>query len=663
MRGLDEKATTMRIVRTLLTAVCLLATLMGLTPRAEAGTGPYHTTWAKFPPALDGNAATGGWASVPPAYQETNVSIYFQNDQTYLYSLIDVPADTGNNVPGSEDFFWLAFDVDQDTDIGPDDVLFAPVSGKLLGKANFPITDPLQFVPEDSTYSHVAAGFGPTPTSSTPHRYWEVAIRLEEISAQPEDTLKFGLRVKSAQPAIDEWHPDKFTAFFDYLNPIHMWSPEIAYIYNGVSGIDPYAEHFRTILLSFGYRVTLVDLNNGLAGVDLKPYDALTAGWQSGSAAGWGTAADRQILQATGKPVIAIGLAAQLLYGSAGLDLPMGPAISSFSGLETIMAAPSLHPAWYSPRRVGVSGGTLTVVVPGSPHADFAMVAGSSQGLVRFGPAGTTNYYPLAAESFAGQCFTLWGWLDDPSTWTPEGGQLFANLLAHPPCQPSMLYVYKDAATPGGLAAAVNLFNQAGIYSYTAYCATVAASGIPAGVEQVVIDYAASDGPVICAGSLGAVEKIRQSSLPVVGMGAGGNAFFGKIGLQIGYSTGSVDTIDSLGALYFPVDPSGWALQRPFNPLIRSSRLLAVYSVDADTTEVILDAPGPMIKTWGRTAGVSPQNQYVYVAERVGSRCFVLWGANESPDAMTMAGKQLFLNAIIDPPCGEYQVFVPAIFH
>ena len=55
-----------------------------------------------------------------------------------------------------------------------------------------------------------------------------------------------------------------------------------------------------------------------------------------------------------------------------------------------------------------------------------------------------------------------------------------------------MLYVTKDAANPGGLVAAVNLFNQAGIYSQTDLLRDARRQGYPAGVERVVIDDAAS---------------------------------------------------------------------------------------------------------------------------------------------------------------------------
>ena len=106
--------------------------------------------------------------------------------------------------------------------------------------------------------------------------------------------------------------------------------------------------------------MTLIDLDNGLSGVDLKPYDALIVGYQSGSQVTWGQPADRQILLASGKPVIAIGRGAQMLYTALGLQ--MGSAIHSYTGLETITIGPTLHPAWYSPRRIDISSGSLQVV-------------------------------------------------------------------------------------------------------------------------------------------------------------------------------------------------------------------------------------------------------------------------------------------------------------
>ena len=132
----------MRTIRTLLVALSLLAALLGLAPRAEAGTGPYHTVWAVVPPPLDGNAATGGWANVPPMFETAYVSLYFQNDQTYLYALVDVKLDTGEDPIGSGDLLWLAFDVDRD---GADRCrercsVFVGRREMLMGKRFFPIS-------------------------------------------------------------------------------------------------------------------------------------------------------------------------------------------------------------------------------------------------------------------------------------------------------------------------------------------------------------------------------------------------------------------------------------------------------------------------------------------------------------------------------------------
>jgi hypothetical protein len=51
-----------------------------------------------------------------------------------------------------------------------------------------------------------------------------------------------------------------------------------------------------------------------------------------------------------------------------------------------------------------------------------------------------------------------------------------------------------------------------------------------------------------------------------------------------------------------------------------------------------------------------------YQTERRANVCYVLWGGHDSPASMTPTGSQLFLNAIIDPPCGEHQVYAPAVF-
>jgi hypothetical protein len=192
--------------------------------------------YAAPPPDLDGALRRGEWNYDQKA-SFSNGFISARSDETRLYVLLDVLADTGNDTPGIDNF-WLSFDIwnDQQIDSGWD------LNFRLDNSGDFILEEydgPDSFSPRNSTFlrSAYAAGFGcslydgslgitfvgfaPKITCNM-HRIWEIAIDLQSIGAVPGGTVRLGLRIQSGNPGFSEDKPTGFTSDFSELGAITL---------------------------------------------------------------------------------------------------------------------------------------------------------------------------------------------------------------------------------------------------------------------------------------------------------------------------------------------------------------------------------------------------------------------------------------------------------
>ncbi|MBN1505699.1 MAG: right-handed parallel beta-helix repeat-containing protein [Sedimentisphaerales bacterium] len=134
------------------------------------------------------------------------------------------------------------------------------------------------------------------------------------------------------------------------------------------------------------------------------------------------------------------------------------------------------------------------------------------------------------------------------------------------------------------------------------------------------------------------VTTVKESGKPVIGLGEGGYALFGKLRLAIGHPNGGHASNKSI----YVVDPNASLFARP-NPIaIGPDRILSLYSETADVNIYLRPVPETVIPL-GRSATGSHDN-YPLVLE---AGRFLLWGFVEPPAKMTQAGKDLFLNAVV----------------
>ena len=213
----------------------------------DAGTGitiaaapqPAFSLTAGFadpPPGLDGTLLYGEW-DVRHKVSFAKGFLTARSDETRLYLLLDMLADTGNDNLG-DDNFWLSFDIwnNQRIDAGWDLNFRLDSSGDLILDE---YSGPNSFLPANSTYLRSAYGagygcffldgsLGLTFTGFIPkfscnrHRVWEIGIDLATIGAEPGDVVRLGVRTLSQTPAFSEDNPAGFPADFSELGAITL---------------------------------------------------------------------------------------------------------------------------------------------------------------------------------------------------------------------------------------------------------------------------------------------------------------------------------------------------------------------------------------------------------------------------------------------------------
>ncbi len=138
-------------------------------------------------------------------------------------------------------------------------------------------------------------------------------------------------------------------------------------------------------------------------------------------------------------------------------------------------------------------------------------------------------------------------------------------------------------------------------------------------------------------GDAARVTHIASSGKPVLGLGDGGHAYFGKLALAIGYANGA----DRTDADVLAVDSTHDIWRMPYDIAMGGAgTLAAVYSgTGSDGVAMNLDQIPADVEVLAQR----PSEAGFYWLAREKNR-FLLWGFNEGPVGMTTEGKELFVN-------------------
>ncbi len=217
------------IIRIVCKFLCIpvLAGLFLFTGTAWAQPATMTSIWTATAPDIDGFARAVEWEQAAAHKHELNAGwILVQNDARFLYLLIDVTQDTGNDPPLQAspwgDYFSLSFDVDGKRTITPEvDVAYALYPGShRIGKQYF--RGPGRYTGLQATEALIGTRFTRSYQSHTPHRIWEIAIPLTEIDAQPGGIVRFGVTLHSVNPAFHYEIPRNYPRDFRRLLSIQL---------------------------------------------------------------------------------------------------------------------------------------------------------------------------------------------------------------------------------------------------------------------------------------------------------------------------------------------------------------------------------------------------------------------------------------------------------
>jgi hypothetical protein len=138
-------------------------------------------------------------------------------------------------------------------------------------------------------------------------------------------------------------------------------------------------------------------------------------------------------------------------------------------------------------------------------------------------------------------------------------------------------------------------------------------------------------------GDARSVAAIESSGKPIVGLGEGGYALFGRLGLSTGHGNGWHGDVNAI----YVVDPSSSLFNTPHPIVTPQDHLLQLYARTKHVGIYLASVPESVV-TLGRE--VSDHSHYPLTLEQ---NRYLLWGFTGSAADMTEVGKDLLVNAAI----------------
>jgi serine/threonine protein kinase len=132
-------------------------------------------------------------------------------------------------------------------------------------------------------------------------------------------------------------------------------------------------------------------------------------------------------------------------------------------------------------------------------------------------------------------------------------------------------------------------------------------------------------------------NRLASTGLPILGVGEGGYAFFGRVGLAIGYDKGVKDN----GTDIIVADPNSPIWSKPNKVDIPANHTLTLYNSSQPLAAITAAAPQPGLTLIG--SEVNDLTQFPLIVQ--GNK-YLLWGFSAGPSAMSNLGQKVFVNAL-----------------
>ncbi|GAC1358308.1 MAG: hypothetical protein NVSMB42_17440 [Herpetosiphon sp.] len=403
----------------------------------------------------------------------------------------------------------------------------------------------------------------------------------------------------------------------------------IAFVYRNTNLLD--ADAFRGFLSSRGYGVTLVQQAT-VTGVDFSTFDLILIADDTGDLGTWGTdPAQVEAIRKGGKPIIGLGEGGYAFLGK--LQLFIGHPNGAHGPEKDIVRAPSAPPSFYgAPNAIGAD----PVALYNQPVNTVGIFLSSGNVPADVVPLGLQSSDKRYAALIAQGCRQLWGFSGNARAMTGGGQDLFINAIEYGrrvPCgavQGRIAYVYR------GNGADASSFRD--LLVARGYTVTLVPLAAVLGTDFSLFDL------IVIADDTGSlsnwgtdplqVDRIRNAVRPILGLGEGGYAFFGKLMLYIGWG-------------------NGW--HGPQHDVVRAPTAPATYY------NTVTGDPAPVYTQPVNTVGIylgkkvpadvvplgleNPTTDHAsLIAQAQG--CDQLWGFSGNPLVMTANGKNLFINAV-----------------
>ena len=155
--------------------------------------------------------------------------------------------------------------------------------------------------------------------------------------------------------------------------------------------------------------------------------------------------------------------------------------------------------------------------------------------------------------------------------------------------------------------------------------------------KAILVSHETGSGPDWGDASGTQAAYLASTNLPLLGLGNGGYAFFGKLGLLIGYGNGAHGDTSEV----YAASPASPVWNTPNNISIPGSGMVPLYSGPSDYVAIYY--PSPVMGTEGIASESSASDHYPLITQ-VGP--FFLWGFDNGPSSMTNRGQRVFINVL-----------------